>query len=100
VIDEAWFETTGRYHLHAFFRAITDALRRGETKGLRPTKVNADELLRAYRGESPMLNLTDEQKEMARRNGIPMEYVANRVNRQGWSIEEAISRPVKRRGAG
>lgn len=42
--------------------------------------------------------VSDEQYEIARKNGISRYNAYNRVWRLGWSIEDAITKPVGQKG--
>ena len=42
-------------------------------------------------------SVTDEQYEIARKNGIPRKRVNDRINKSGWDIDRAITTPVKER---
>lgn len=95
MVDDQWFETTGKAHLHAFFGEIAHALAIGKARGLRIKEVNADELIRLYRGDNMLV--TDEQAERAAANGVNYRALYERVAKRGWSVEQAINTPVQRR---
>lgn len=44
-----------------------------------------------------MYYLTDEHYEIAKENGITKKHLENRVYSKAWTIERAISEPLKRR---
>lgn len=57
MIDEAWFETTGRMHLRQLAYMIERTIVLGQLRGLKPGRINGDEIMRAYRGEPPLLTV-------------------------------------------